>query len=791
MKKTPLLVLTTLGLAACAAPGATIENELVDQMQSDLTVTAPSPIGDVTVVVPPETAPVIGAIADWRPIPGLSGAIQSGRAGNLAITVSAEIFGTAGVWIRARIDGNVTSVAPMFVTTNQPHDDVRSFTFVASNVPAGQHTVEIEWMTALKGVAPMMRDRSLTMHSAAATSGNGRLAVNQADSSFIVPPSLYGTVPGTNTSLTTAQAGPLAITFSSDAMVYSGRLFAQAVVDGVVVSDVLVAETDGLSRRGSRSFTFVTTPVAAGAHDVQIRARAEGGQATIYSASAAVASAPASSADGGMVATGLQVAPTVISSTAYVNVISTSFSTSASASTVVIDAGAESLVYGGRLFLRAMVDGAPARPGNVTFLQNDPVFHAQSFSFAVDNLLPGRHTVEIQAAVDGGKTTANIADRFVRVHHARRSGAAFAQPYGGMRPKEQTVKTLVICFDPLRPAHPRPTREQIVNQFEGTDGGQSARGWWTENSNERITLGNVQYLGCDNSGWYTPPPGREGNWYWDNSAYDLMWQDALKAADPSFDFHAYDTDQNGKLGPDELLVAIVRPQNVPYGTTRGTNVALDGVSTPLGVHLSDLYLSPHDGYRQTGVGIISHEFSHSIIGAQDLYSPCPPETDAGSFSIMSWHGSATHLDPWHKLKSGLVTPDAISIPSWTTSTLSLPAVETGAREVTVLYDPTKADREYFVVENRFGGSGMTSNYDAPLGNSVVLWHVIEDEATRNAFPFPAPNPICRIPVRFLEALRNNGASRDLVWADGTPAKIRVTLQSAPNATTNVEFVKLP
>jgi M6 family metalloprotease-like protein len=493
-----------------------------------------------------------------------------------------------------------------------------------------------------------------------------------------------------------------------------------------------------------------------------------------------------------MVARGAQRAPTAITSTAYVDVpsMATVISTSAGASTVIIDTGAEVLAPRGRLFLRALVDGSPAHPGNVTFVQSEPRFRAQSFAFAIDNLLPGRHTIQIQAAADAN-TTAYIGDRFVRVHHARRSGAAFVQPYNAMRPKSRVFQTLVICFDPMRPGHPRPTKQQVIDMFEGTDGGKSTRGWWAESSHARITAGTVQYLGCEDSGWYPPPPGREGNWYWDNGAFNLMWQDALKAADPSFNFHAYDTDRDGRISPDELLVAIVRPQASPYGTTRSTSVSLDGVATPLDVHLSDLYLSANVNYRTWSVGTISHEFSHSLIGAQDLYSPCPPETDAGSFSIMSWHGNATHLDPLHKLKSGFVTPDAVDISTWTTSTLPLSGVETDGHELFVVYHPAKADKEYFVVENRFGGSGASATYDAPLGNNVVLWHVIEDAATRNAYPFPAPNPGCRIPIRFLTMLTTVGASHDLAWADGTPAKVRVRLQSAPDLTSSVEIAKLP
>lgn len=797
MKTTRAIVMaaTTLGLGACSSASTPLdETEDIDltTSQSALSVTGPSALGDVTVVVPPEAAPVEGPIADWRPVPGLSGAIQSADANNLAITVTAEMFGKAGAYLRARVDGQVTQPAPLFMAPSQGHDDVRAFTFVVSKVAKGQHTVEIEWKSARPGEAPLMRDRSLTMHSAASDTGTGRLAVNQSGALFGVSPLGYDRVTGTNVTLTTAQTGPLAITFSSDANVVKGRLFAQAVVDGTVVSDVLVAEAGASTTRASRSYTFVAQGIKSGTHSVEIRARAEGGAATIYADSVTVASAPSSASDGGMFVLGAQLAPTAITSTAYTDVpsLSTVLSTSPGGSTAIIETGGEVRVQGGRLFLRALIDGVPARPGNVTFLQDEATFRAQSFSFAVDNLPPGRHAIRIQASVDA-KATAYIGDRFLRVHHARRSGAAFVQPYNAMRPQQRWYKTLVVCFDPLRPGELRPTKQQVVDMFEGTDNGKSVRGWWAEGSNQHLVSGSVQYVGCDDGAWYLPPPGREGSWYWDNGAYALMWQDALRAADPSVDFHSYDTDSDGKLEPDELLVAIVRPQNGPDGFTRGTSVALDGNPTPLDVHLSDLYLSAYPGSRSTSVGLIAHEFSHSLLGAQDIYAPCPPETDAGFFSIMSKHWLVTHLDPLHKLKSGFVTPDAIASPTWTTSTLPLSAVERGGHELTVLYDPAKSDREYFVVENRFGSDGVDTTYDQPLGNNVVVWHVIEDAATRNTYPFPATVPGCRIPIRLLKTMSAVGASYDLAWADGTPAKIRVTVASAPGATTNVEIAKLP
>jgi M6 family metalloprotease-like protein len=784
----PFLACAAVALAAAASSHASAG----DGIGPSLLVTGPTGVGDVVVVLPPETAPVSGPIADWRPVPGLSGAIQSASGANLTITVTAEMFGQAGALVRARVDGTVLASEPMFVAATQGKDDVRAYTFVASGVPLGQHTVEIEWKTALPNVAPQMRDRSLTMHSAQPASGSGRLVVGEGTSKFDVNTTSYTVVPGTAVKTTTAQAGPLAITFSGDVTVVSGRLFAQAIVDGKMVSDVLVAE--GGASRGARSYTMVTPSVAAGAHDVEIRARMEGGAAQINARSVAVASAPATSADGGMVALGLETPPVPVTSTSFVDVpgLTADVTTSAGASTFVVDTGAQMYVTGGRLFVRALVDGVPVKPGDVTFLQGEPKQRAESFAFGIDNVLPGKHTVKIQAKVDASTTTAFMADRFLRVHHARRSGASFAAPtYLSMRPRTKKYETLVICFDPKRPAHTKPTKKQLVEQFEGTDGGASIRAWWAENSGGRITSGNVRYVGCDDSGWLKPPAGREGDWYWNNNAFMQMWQDALAAADASVDFHALDTNKDNMISPEETFIAIVRPQNDPYGTTQPVvSAKLDGVATALNIHVSDIYLSSKSANRTWGVGLMAHEFSHSLLDTQDLYSPCPADTDAHTFSIMSNHRNGTHLDPFHKLKSGLVAADAINLATWTTQTLSLAAIETG-RTVLLVYDPTKADKEYFLVENRFGGSGRTANYDDSLTNSVVVWHVIEDATTRNTFPNVPPKTLCRIPVRFIKSLTTNGASQDLTWANGTAAKMRVVVKSAPGATTKVEIAKLP
>src|SRR5690242_7867458 len=86
-------------------------------------ITAPTDIGDVTVIAPTETGPVTGPLADYRPVPGLSGAIRSSAGANLTIGVSAEMVGPSGAWLRARVDGRALPTEPMFVAPSQANDD--------------------------------------------------------------------------------------------------------------------------------------------------------------------------------------------------------------------------------------------------------------------------------------------------------------------------------------------------------------------------------------------------------------------------------------------------------------------------------------------------------------------------------------------------------------------------------------------------------------------------------------------------------------------------------------------
>jgi M6 family metalloprotease-like protein len=774
-----------LVFAGCALdldPGASEatppEEVELGESESALLSSTPFVSGHVVEIAPPEAAPINSpAGTGWSGIPGLAGAVHTEANSNLAMTVSAEMFGKQGVRVRAVVDGVVAEPEWVeFKSDDAGFDDVRSFTFVKRAVTPGQHVVDMQWQTT-DGEPTQMRDRSLVIESGSTDTFAARLAVAAAKGLEFTSSSTYIDLPGMAASVVAPNGGSLAVTFSADMSATNGKAYAQVVVNGRVEREVVMAEQGTGVSLGAKRYTFAVPARSTGPSDVRIRYRADaGGIAWVRERSLTVSANLSTSDAGGAVIADFDQNPTVRTSTAYTDLQTLNFSTSTPSSSVVIDASTQAKVSGGRLFLRALVDGKPVQPGNVTLVQAEPLFRASSFAFTLDNLPPGAHEVKVQTAVDQG-ATAHVADRSLRVAHAPREGASFARPFKGMRPAQRTFRTAVICFDPVRPGHARPSLEQLRNVFEGNDGGQSVRGWYDENSDGRAVAGQVLYLGCNDNQWYTAAAERQGNWYWDNAAYELMWQDAIRAADPDFNFHSYDTNHDDRITPDELVVAVVRPQASPYGTIRGTN------ATPLRFTVADLYLSAVPSERRNNVGLTSHELSHAVLGAQDLYSSCPREYDPGYYSIMAAHWRATHLDPLHKLKSGFVAANAVAMPSFGNLTYAMPSVELG-HEITILYDPARGDSEYFVVENRMGSPAGESNYDAPLGNAVVLWHVIEDQSIADRFPASTPDCVGgRIPVRRLAVLSTPETAHNLSWADGTSARFRVKLRGTPGGAT--------
>ena len=73
-----------------------------------------------------------------------------------------------------------------------------------------------------------------------------------------------------------------------------------------------------------------------------------------------------------------------------------------------------------------------------------------------------------------------------------------------------------------------------------------------------------------------------------------------------------------------------------------------------------------------------------IFGAVDMYNGCPA-ISSGYYSVMDQPWSATHSDPFEKMKNGLVQPTAVDLTTLASTTVALEAVEL-RRKILLLHD---------------------------------------------------------------------------------------------------------
>ena len=127
--------------------------------------------------------------------------------------------------------------------------------------------------------------------------------------------------------------------------------------------------------------------------------------------------------------------------------------TTDSISNVAISVSTEVLSNNGRVFLRALLDGQPTSPADVTLIQGGSKWRSTTHTFVAKNVRRGRHRVRVQLMVDP-QTTAKIRRRSTRIFWKRRRGSDFVQPFLGVGPRVRRFRLLVIGFDPVQPESP-------------------------------------------------------------------------------------------------------------------------------------------------------------------------------------------------------------------------------------------------------------------------------------------------------------------------------------------------
>ena len=331
---------------------------------------------------------------------------------------------------------------------------------------------------------------------------------------------------------------------------------------------------------------------------------------------------------------------------------------------------------------------------------------------------------------------------------------------------EQPVLLLLVQFTD-RTAQSSPAAWHT--QFFGES--NSASHYYREVSYGQLTLGPArEQFGAHNDGiigWLTldyPHPNTAGD---TDNRNQRITRDAIMAADPYIDFHAYDANADGYIAGNELhLVVIVAGYETSYGgasaacqpSVWGHNWALGGdVAAPTvdGVRVG---ASGRGGYSQFGewhcmagdvpghmatMGIMVHEMGHDI-DWPDLYDVDYTSNGVGLWSIMSggswgktvdsYHGAVpSHPDAFLKWYQGWLTPSQVIGEQ---AAVAVPQAETTATAVQLLNNPNGVDwtfgqksgsGQYFLLENR-----QQTGYDAGLpGCGILIWHIDETRTSSN------------------------------------------------------------
>ena len=197
------------------------------------------------------------------------------------------------------------------------------------------------------------------------------------------------------------------------------------------------------------------------------------------------------------------------------------------------------------------------------------------------------------------------------------------------------------------------------------------------------------------------------------------------------DFSVWDTDSDGRVTDDELLLVFVSAYDDPGYSVGGINRNFPGGCADTlagGVQLCSTLALVGDG---TNLGTIAHEMSHSL-GTEDIYGA--GYRNNGKLSLMAATKSGVeddheyyHLDPWHKIALGWLRPTIVPIAPGTKEirrVLQAPPSDGFTARSLLLYDPNRGPNEFFLVEYRNAGVDGGISFDRnAYANGIVVWLV--------------------------------------------------------------------
>lgn len=672
------------------------------------------------------------------------------------------------MFVRALLDGKPAQPSDVVFATG-PVERAGAFVFTA-DVGEGIHTAEIQWkVDSPRGdetdVVGRMRDASLLVrqgsslpHSYGSHLGyfEEKTAPSGGNLSNAVP--AWVDVPDMSQSVRVASASPLVATFSSESWTTgSSRMGVRALVDGAPMQpfDIVFAK-GGVA---SRAATFVANGLSAGVHSVKFQWRPDGKSGAVYMGERSMALAgfenvaaqpdhPAA-VGGGLEETNESGPVPGMSVTVAIP--------ERGNGEVAAIFTAEVAAVGGPAGFALAIDGQLLHESAVDLLSGEEA-QARSWVFDVKDLSAGEHEIavwwlgsETLKVLVGDRTLAVVAEsgaipdlaeaahlgmgKYSKGHNISRIEAVI-----GRRP------VLTILWDAERPEYPNDiTTDELKLAF-----GRVA-GYFGTVSSGRFQPVNAGVLGPyeslhDQSTHYWNHPKEDGEAIcqdgFDDGA-EHRRSEAVRLADAGFDFSAYDSNNDGRVDPDELAIVVVYKEisddgGIIFGQALGSLAAagcpdyeplvLDGVTVGRAV---DWFVErPSQDWI-----VMAHELGHHQLGLDDAYYGDASDSQAHRMDTRSLmgglsNGATPHLSPAEKLALGWVTPEMVLEGGVRTAQ----DVKLSDRvDVLPRWNSTNRD-EYLLVENRQSDLGWGKQDDGLGGSGFLVWHVAEDRNDNQIAP---------------------------------------------------------
>ncbi|MCP4201646.1 MAG: hypothetical protein GY769_06895 [bacterium] len=209
----------------------------------------------------------------WTYVPDMYQTIETKGTANLDIRLSGEVETSADsrMFVRALVDGQPANPTDV-VFARGGYGGTNSFSFTREKLPAGLHSVQIQWHADPGGTA-LIGDRTLAVFASKDKAKRVGLKLTAAPSGPDKETTSTGFVPVPHmfSKFSCDGHSDLQITFSAEVETAAGkRMFARALVDGQPAdpSDVVFAR-GGFT--GTHAFTFTKEDVHKGSHVVEIQ----------------------------------------------------------------------------------------------------------------------------------------------------------------------------------------------------------------------------------------------------------------------------------------------------------------------------------------------------------------------------------------------------------------------------------------------------------------------------------------------------------------------------------------